>query len=55
MGFSGGSGGKESICIASDLDSIPELGRYPGGERGNLLRYFCLENPHGSLNRFRHD
>ena len=26
-------------------DSIPESGRSPGGGHGNLLQYFCLENP----------
>ena len=30
-----------------DLDSIPELGRSPGGENGNLRQYSCLENPQG--------
>ena len=30
-----------------DLGSIPGLGRSPGGGHGNLLQYFCLENPHG--------
>ena len=24
---------------------IPGLGRFPGGEHGNLLQYSCLENP----------
>ena len=28
-----------------DVGSIPELGRSPGGGHGNLLQYFCLENP----------
>ena len=27
-----------------DLSSIPELGRSPGVENGNLLLYSCLEN-----------
>ena len=30
-----------------DAGSIPELGRSPGGGRGNPLQYSCLENPHG--------
>ena len=47
LGFSSGSDGKESICNAGDLDSIPGLGRYPRGGHGNLLQYSCLENPHG--------
>ena len=32
---------------ARDVDLIPELGRSPGGEHGNLLQYSCLENPMG--------
>ena len=28
-----------------DLGSIPGLGKSPGGENGNPLWYFCLENP----------
>ena len=28
-----------------DVDSIPELGRSPGGGHGNPLQYSCLENP----------
>jgi len=27
-----------------DLGSIPGLERLPGGEKGNLLQYSCLEN-----------
>ena len=45
MGFPGGSGGKESACSAGDLDSIPGLGRCPGGGHGNPLQYSCMENP----------
>ena len=37
--FSGSSGGKESTCNARDLDLIPGLGRYSGGEHGNPLQY----------------
>ena len=47
MGFPGGSDSKESVCNAGDLDSIPGLGRSPGGGHGNPLQYSCLENPHG--------
>ena len=36
---------KESACDAGDLDSIPGLGRSPGGGHGNPLQYSCLENP----------
>ena len=45
MGFPGDSDGKESTCNAGDQDSIPRLGRSPGEENGNPLRYSCLENP----------
>ena len=42
LGFSGGSDSKQSACNAGDLDSIPELGRYPGRGCGNPLQYCCL-------------
>ena len=29
---------------AGDTDSIPGLGRSPGGGKGNRLQYSCLEN-----------
>ena len=29
---------------AGDVDSIRELGRFPGGGNGNPLQYSCLEN-----------
>ena len=44
MGFPGGSDGKESACSAGDLDSIPWLGRSPGGGLGKSLQYSYLEN-----------
>ena len=28
-----------------DADSIPGLGKFPGGGHGNPLQYSCLENP----------
>ena len=28
-----------------DVGLIPGLGRFPGGEHGNPLHYFCLETP----------
>ena len=28
-----------------DIDSIPGLGRSPGGGHGNPLQYSCLESP----------
>ena len=46
LGSPSGSGGKEFPCNSGDKGSIPELGRYPGGEHSNSLQYFCLENPH---------
>ena len=36
---------KESACNVGDPGSIPGLGRFPGGEKGNPLQYSCLENP----------
>ena len=42
--FPGGSDGKESVCNAGDLGSIPGLGRSPGEGNGYPLQYFCLEN-----------
>ena len=42
--FPGGSYGKESVCNAGDLSSIPELGRSPGEGNGNSLQYSYLEN-----------
>ena len=44
--FPVGSDGRESTCHI-DLDLIPGLGRFPGGGRGNPLKYSCLQNPHG--------
>ena len=46
MFFPGTLAGKESVCNAGNLGSIPGLGRFPGGGHGNPLQYF-LENPHG--------
>ena len=43
-GFPHSSDGKESVCNARDLGSIPRLGRSPGEGNGNPLQYFCLEN-----------
>ena len=42
--FPDGSVGKETVCNAEDLGSIPGLGRFPGEGNGNLLQYSCLEN-----------
>ena len=40
MGFPGGSDGKESARNAEDLDSIPGLGRSPGGGARQPLQLF---------------
>ena len=40
----GGSDGKETANNAGDLDSIPGLGRFPGGGNDNPFQYSCLEN-----------
>ena len=45
LGFPGGSEGKASACSAGDLGSIPGSGISPGEGNGNLLQYWCLENP----------
>ena len=45
VGFPGGSDGKESVCNAGGLGSIPELGIYPGEGNGYLLQYSCLRIP----------
>ena len=44
VGFPGGSDGKESACIAGDLNLIPGLGRSPGEGNGYPLQYSHLEN-----------
>ena len=44
MGFPDGSAGKESVCNAGDLGSIPGLGRSPGEGKGYALQYSGLEN-----------
>ena len=36
---------KESSCNAGVADSIPGMGRSPGGGNGNPLQYSCLGNP----------
>ena len=45
MGFPDGSDVKASACSAGDLESIPGLGRSPGGGHGNPLQCSRLENP----------
>ena len=44
VGFPGGSDGKESACIAGDLNLISGLGRSPGEGNGYPLQYSHLEN-----------
>ena len=44
LDFPCGSAGKESVCNAGDLGSIPGLGRCPGEGNGYPLQYFGLEN-----------
>ena len=44
-GFLGGSDGKGSACNAGNPGLIPGLGRPPGEENGNPLKYSCLNNP----------
>ena len=56
---------QETACDAGDLGSVPELGRFLGGEQNdNPLQYSCLGSPmdrgaqqatvHG-VSRVRHD
>ena len=45
LGFPGGSLVKNSPANIGDIGSIPALGRHPGEENSNPLRYSCLENP----------
>ena len=49
MGFPGGTVVKKNVSAnagnARDVDSIPRLGRFPGGGNGIKFQYFCLENP----------
>ena len=47
----GSSDGEESACNVGDLDSVPRLGRPPGGGHGNPFQYSCLENLHGQRSR----
>ena len=43
--FPCGSAGKESVCNAGDLGSIPGLGRSPEDRKGYSLQCSGLENP----------
>ena len=44
-GFSGGAVVKNLPANVGDSNSIPRLGRSPGGGNGNPLQYSCLGNP----------
>ena len=37
--------GKESAVNTGEVDSVPALGRSPGGGNVNSLQYSCLGNP----------
>ena len=43
--FPGDSEVKNLPADAGDVDSVPGLGRSPGGGNGNPFQYSCLENP----------
>ena len=45
LGLAGGSDGKDSVCNLGDRGVQPLGWADPGGENGNPLQYFCLENP----------
>ena len=48
MGFQVALAVKNLPANAKDIRAvgwIPRSGRSPGGGHGNLLQYFCLENP----------
>ena len=44
LGFLGGSDGKDFVCNAGDLGSIPGSRKSPREGNGNLLQNSCLEN-----------
>ena len=48
LGFPGGASGKEPACQCRKYNMTrvrSGAGRSRGGGHGNLLQYFCLENP----------
>ena len=53
LGFPGRLSGKESICQAGDMGSIPGSGRSPGVENGNPLQYSYLEDSMERWGTFR--
>ena len=44
-GLPGRSDGKEFVCNAGDLGSIPGSGRSPGEGNGDPFQYSYLQNP----------
>ena len=44
LGFPDSSAGKEYVCDAGDLGSVPGLGRSPGEGKGYPFQYSGLEN-----------
>ena len=38
---------KNPLANTGDMDLIPGLGRFSGGENGTPLQYSCLGNPMG--------
>ena len=53
VGFSCGSGGKESACNVGNLGLIPGLGRSPGEGKGYPLQYSGLHF-HGVYSQWSH-
>ena len=47
LGFPHSSDGKESVCNAGDLGSIPELGRFPGETEWQPTPVFWPGKSHG--------
>ena len=45
LDFPGGSDCKASVYNVGDPGLSPGLGRFPREGNGNLLQYYCLENP----------
>ena len=49
LGFPCGSAGKESVCCAGDLGSIPGLGRSPGEGKYWVSHHFKYSDRQGGL------
>ena len=54
MGFLCGSAGKESVCNAGGLGSIPGLGRSPGEGKGYPFQYSGPGDFHGLYSPWGH-